>query len=138
MAAGDPTLRGAVGSLKVGPSGTPVTVNKASKYTFKSERGTEDVGPFIGDDTVTEIPGGKKGTMTIELLIPEGGNAGQDDMIDAYEAGTTLRTEVITTKAKVITFATAYYKSMEIDTEAKGGPKLKFELSGAYTITQDP
>jgi hypothetical protein len=114
-----------------------VTVAKISKYTFKTERSSEDVGPFVGDDTVTEIPGGKKGTMTLEGIIPEGGDAGQDDLLDAYEAGTTLRTEVITDKAKNITFATAYVKTVEIDTEAKGGPKIKFEISGAYTVTQD-
>jgi hypothetical protein len=135
MAAGD-ILRGAVGTCQVGPSGTPVAVTKMEKWTLKSERSTEEVGPFINDEQVYEIVGGKKGQLDLEGVVPEEGDAGQDDMIDAYENGTTLRTVVTTTKGKIITFTAGTYKSLEISTDAKGTQRIKVSVAGAYTITQ--
>lgn len=130
-------IKGTNGTFEVGPSGTPVLVGKIEKWTFKSERGAEEIGPFVGDDNVVEILGGKKGELEFEGVIPEGGDVGQDDAIDAYEAGTTLRTVATVTNGKVITFATGAYKSLEITLEAKGTHRIKATVSGAYTIAQD-
>lgn len=137
MAAGD-ILRGTVGDVKVGPALSEVEAKKIEKWTLKSERGSEEFGPFVNDDNVYEVVGGKKGQLDLEGVVPEGGDAGQDDMIDAYENGTTLRTVVKTTKGKVITFAAGAYKSVEISTDAKGTQRIKATIGGAYTITQDP
>jgi hypothetical protein len=135
MAAGD-ILRGTVGKVEVGPSGTPVEAKKIEKWTLKSERSTEEVGPFVNDDNVYEITGGKKGQLDLEGVVVEGGDSGQDDMIEAYENGTTLRTVVTTTKGKIITFTAGTYKSLEISTDAKGTQRIKCSIGGAYTITQ--
>lgn len=137
MAAGDP-IKGTSGTFEVGPSGTPVAVGKVEKWSFKSERDTEEIGPFIAEDTVYEVLGGKKGSLEIEGIIPEGGDAGQNSMITNYEAGTALRTVVKTTKGKIITFASGVYKSLEVSTDAKGTHRIKASVAGAYTITQDP
>lgn len=135
MAAGD-ILKGTVGLCQVGPALSEVEVKKIEKWTLKSERSTEEVGPFVNDDNVYEIVGGKKGQLDLEGIVIEGGDAGQDDMIDAYEAGTTLRTVVTTTKGKIITFAAGVYKSLEITLDAKGTQRIKVSIGGAYIITQ--
>lgn len=135
MAAGD-IIRGTSGIIEVGAVSSEVEVGKVEKWTLKSERSAEEVGPFVNDDNVVEVLGGKKGQLDLEGVIPEDGNAGQDDMIDAYENGTALRTVVTTTRGKTITFAAGAYKSLEITTDAKGTHRFKASVSGAYTIAQ--
>jgi hypothetical protein len=137
MANGDP-IKGTNGKFEVGASGAPQVTGKIEKWSFKSERSSEEIGPFIGEDSVTEVLGGKKGSLELEGIIPEGGDAGQDDVIEAYEAGTPLRTVVTVTKGKVITFASGVYKSLEISVDAKGTHRFKASVAGAYTIAQAP
>lgn len=137
MANGD-IIKGTGGKFEVGPSGTPQIVGKLEKWSFKTERSTEEVGPFVGEDVVIEVLGGKKGSLEFEGVIPEGGDAGQDDVLDAYEAGVALRTVVTATKGKMITFTSGVYKSLEISVDAKGTHRFKASVGGAYTIAQAP
>jgi hypothetical protein len=136
MANGD-IIKGTLTSVKVGPTATAVTTTKIEKYAHKSERSSEEVGPFFGDDNVTETLGGKKGETEIEGVVPEGGDAGQDDMIEAYENNTTLRVELNTSGGKVITYTAGRFKKTEITTDAKGTQRFKATVSGVYTLTQD-
>jgi len=135
MAAGDP-IKGTGGSFTVGPTLTPLVVGKIEKWSFKSERGSEDIGPFVGEDVVYIVTGGKKGTLEFEGIIPEGGNAGQDSVIANYESGAALRTVVVVTTGKTITFASGVYSSLEVTLDAKGTLRIKASLGGAYTIIQ--
>ena len=134
MAVGD-VIKGTGGSFKVGPVGAPIVVGKIDKWTFKTERSSEDVGPFVGEDVVYVVVGGKKGTLEFEGIMPEGSNTGQDSVISNYEAGTPLRTEAVVTLGKTITFAAGAYSSLEISLDAKGTPRIKASLGGAYAIS---
>jgi hypothetical protein len=137
MAAGD-IIKGTSGSFVVGPSATPLTVGKIEKWSFKTERSSEEIGPFVGDDNVYKVAGGKKGELEFEGVIHEGSSTGLESVITNYEAGTALRTVATVTKGKIITFAAGVYDSLEISLDPKNTHRFKAKLGGAYTITQDP
>lgn len=131
MAAGDP-IRGTGGSATIGS--TPTTINHIKDYEYKAEFDVTEAGPYVGDATVDEVPGGEKGELTVNCDVREGGDPGQTAVTAAK--GTYTNFVFTTTGGKVLTFATALVKSISYKTEAKGTQTFSFTITGVAVITQ--
>lgn len=133
-------VTGSVTTIKVGPSGSPTSVAKGSKFTLSSKLNTEKQGPFFGEPDIQEVPGGFEETLKLELTVPEGTDAGQDLLITNYKAKTRTEIEAAVTKGKKVTADSnkALITELEIDTEASGTQKISVTLSGIFDITDGP
>lgn len=128
-------IKGTAGSITVGT--TPITVNWIGKFTFKGDRKSTTIGPHIGDANEYEIGTGLSGSFTVDGTIPEDGDAGQDDLIDAFVANTNPIVKLKATKGKLITFTAPVFDSLEIELDGKGSHTIKMSGKGAFTIAQD-
>lgn len=116
---------------------TPVNVAKIRQWTFSSERDEEELGPWVGDANKVTVVGGKLGTLQLEGDIPIGGDPGIQDIVDAYENGTSDTFTIVTEDGYQIVMTAPSYNNLEIGAEASGTQTWSVELKGAYTITQD-
>lgn len=132
----DPVI-GYSGSVKIGPALTAATVNKVTKWSFKSQRDKTEQGPWVGDPNKVTTVGGKLGSLDMEGDVMVGGDAGVQDAIDAYEHAANDRLELITEDGFAVTFPAPAYTSAEIATDATKGQTWKIAVEGAYAITQD-
>lgn len=67
-------ITGTDGGLRIKrPNGQSLYFTWIGKWTFKSERKTDDIGPHIGDATIYPVAGAKKGTYALEGTIPQDG-----------------------------------------------------------------
>ena len=128
-------VKGYDGAATIGS--TPVTVNKIRTWTFTSERDEEELGPWVGDPNKVTVIGGKLGTLELEGDIPIGGDPGVQDVVDAYENGTTDEFAIHTEDGYKITMTAPSYNNLEIGAEASGTQTWSVSLKGAYTIAQD-
>lgn len=124
------------GGVTVGAS---QAVAKVRKYTHNSERDSTEQGPWIGEPQKVVTVGGKLGTLELEGDIPAGGDAGIDDIKDAYENATNDDLTVYTEDGYQIAYADPSYTAFKIEGDASDGgtQTWKATLQGAYTITQD-
>lgn len=106
------------------------------KWTFKSERNSETVGPHIGDPNEYPVSGSKKGTYSLEGTIPQDGDLAQEALMDAHESGEKIELELWATKGRRILFTQTLSTSLEIELDAKGSHTIKAEGEGPYTNTR--
>jgi hypothetical protein len=128
-------VSGVVGLVTIGS--TPVTINKAKTYKFKSARDETEQGPWIGDAQKVVTIGGKLGEIQIEGDVIIAGDAGVQDVVDAYEAGTNDQLVCVTEDGYSITFAAPRYTELAIEGDASAGQTWSFTAKGAYAIAQD-
>lgn len=117
--------------------GTSQNVAKVRKYDHKSARDETESGPWFGEPDKSITIGGKLGTLDLEGDIPIGGDAGIDDIRDAYETGTKPQLALATVDGYNITYTSPSYTAFDITTEANGTQTWKATVKGAYTIVQD-
>lgn len=124
------------GSITIGSS--PVTVNKVRKWSHSGEREETEQGPWVGDGNKVVTVGGKLGTLELEGDIPIAGDAGVDDIKDAFENGTTPPITVTQEDGYAVAYASgAAYTAFNLETEANGTQTWTATVKGAYTISQD-
>lgn len=124
------------GTITIGSS--PVNVTKCRKWTHTGERDSTEQGPWIGDSAKVTTVGGKLGTLELEGDIIIGGDAGVDDIKDAFENGTTPTITVTQEDGYAVAYAAgAAYTAFSLETDANGTQTWKATISGAYTISQD-
>jgi hypothetical protein len=128
-------VNGAVGIVNIGS--VPVVVNKVRTYSFTSSRDSTEQGPWIGDSNKVTTIGGKLGEISLEGDIPIGGDPGIQDIVDAYENGTTDPLDVTTEDGYKIAFTAPSYTELKIEGDAAETQTWSVTLSGAYTISQD-
>jgi hypothetical protein len=112
-------------------------ITKIRKWTHTSERDTTEQGPWVGDAVKVVTIGGKLGTLELEGDIPIGGDAGVDDIKDAYENGTSPAFVATQEDGYAVTYATPSYTAFSLETDASGTQTWKATLQGAYTLAQD-
>lgn len=134
MAAGDP-LKGTGGLCQIGVALSEVEVKYVTDWEYKVDVQTTEDGPFINRETIDEVAGGTKGELSINCSVREGGDPGQDDVLEAL--GLRRRLVFTTTGGKILTFASALVKAATVKTEAKGTQVMSFTVSGVAVITQD-
>lgn len=125
-------VRGSAGSVTI----NAVNIVKVTDHSVKATRDTTSVGPWIGDATITDIPGGKKTAIDFTCDVPELGDPGQNAVLTAFEAGTHPALVFTTTLGKIFTFASPTYTGYDAKTDAKGGQQFKFTATGDAVITQ--
>ena len=128
-------VNGAVGAVTIGS--TPVTINKARTYSFTSSRDETEQGPWIGDANKVSTIGGKIGEITLEGDVVIGGDAGVQDLVDAYENGTNDPLTVVTEDGFQIAFSAPAYTELSIEGDAAETQTWSVTAKGAYAITQD-
>lgn len=131
-------IKGTEGEIKIGPTVSAKSVQWVGKYEVELENQTEEVGPHIGDSNIYEVETGQKGSFKVNGTIPEGGDLGQNDLIDAVVSRLRPQIKFKTTKAKILTFASPTYKKLSFGVDAKGTPTFAAEGSGPFTVAQDP
>lgn len=131
-------INGTEGGLRIRrPNGQYQYFTWIGKWTFKSERNSESVGPHIGDANEYPVGGSKKGTYSLEGTIPQDGDMAQDALIDAHEAGEKVELELWATRGKRVAFTQALSTSLEIELDGKGSHTIKGEGEGPYTISRN-
>lgn len=131
-------VRGSEGTAKIGPALSAVPIGKVTEYEYEEETETEDSGPYIGDGTITETPVADKYSLKMTCEVPEGGDGGQDDLLEARSSKARVRLELKTTKGKIITLTNSLVKKASVKVGAKGKQVIEIEASGVGAITQDP
>jgi hypothetical protein len=112
-----------------------VNILKVVDYAFKGEIKTTEVGPWVGENTITDIPGGLKETCEFTCDVPEGVDAAQTAVFTAIKAGTHPELIFVCDDGYTLTYPTPTYTGYDGKGEAKAGQQIKFSVSGACTIT---
>ena len=131
-------ITGTDGGLRIKrPNGQSLYFTWIGKWTFKSERKTDDIGPHIGDATIYPVAGAKKGTYALEGTIPQDGDVAQDALFDAHEAGDKIELELYALRGRRILFTGTLNTSFEITLDTKGSHTLKADGYGPYAISKN-
>lgn len=130
--------KGYLGSLKVGPTPTPVAIKGGTKYSLDRKRETSDKGPHIGSTGETiEVPGGKKDELKLDGDIPTGADrAGITDLNGLYESGDAERIEAISEEGYTILFAAGRVTNFKIETDGKEGGTWSATITGTAAVSE--
>jgi hypothetical protein len=131
-----PLIEGTAGTVKVGPSGTPVTVNFIGEWEAEAEVEIKEQGPFIGNSAKSKIRAGKSCSGSMSGFVPVDQDAGQQDIIDAFNADTDVRLEFTATDGYVLTIAAAIIAKVKIGQKADEGVPISFDFedNGGFTL----
>lgn len=130
-----PITKGYDGSATIGS--TPVTVNRIRTWAHNSERDKTEKGPWVGNANKETVVGGKLGTLELEGDVPVGGDPGIQDILDAYENGTSDPFTILTEDGFQVAYAAPSYTAFNIEGDAAESQTWSATLEGAYTVTQD-
>lgn len=125
-------VRASLGSVTI----NAVNVVKVTDYSVKATREVSSVGPWVGDPTIVDIPGGVKTAIDFTCDIPETGDAGQNAVLTAFSAGTHPPLVFTATLGKIFTIASPTYTGYDAKGDAKAGQQFKFTATGDAVITQ--
>lgn len=125
-------VRASLGSVTI----NAVAIVKVTDYSVKADVSTTTVGPWVGDPTEVDIPGGTKTTIDFTVDVPESGDPGQNAVLTAIAAGTKPALVFTATLGKIFTIATPTYTGYDAKGDAKAGQQFKFSATGACVVTQ--
>lgn len=117
--------------------GASQNVAKVRVYTHASAKDETETGPWFGEPNKDVATGGKIGTLTLEGDVPTGGDAGIDDLLEAYEDDLNTALSVATTSGYNLSYPSPSYISFEFGVDAKGTQTWKLVAKGAYTAEKD-
>jgi hypothetical protein len=130
-----PVTKGYDGLASIGA--TPVSVAYIRTWSHSSERDETEVGPWVGNANKETTVGGKIGTLELEGDVPIGGNAGIQDILDAYENATNDPFTINTEDGFQVVYSAPSYLSFNIEADAGAQQTWSATLKGAYAVTQD-
>jgi hypothetical protein len=128
------TIEGTSGDVKVG--GTSIGYLTSAEIDAKQD--TAESGPYIGDPNTTTNRTGKSATVSCEGVMVTPTNAGQQEIIDAYNAGTdaSMVIEIDDPAEQTFTCTTMIVTGLKIGLDTGSGAPFSFEAvtNGAFTI----
>lgn len=137
------TTKGYLSYIGFDPDGAGATViayvSKGTTYEYTRDTNTTEVGPYFGDSTVSDVPGGKKHTLKMEGDIPEGGDT-VITAIDTYDTATSTSGKFVagTVNGLEITLSSALVTKFSAKADAKGQQSFSIEASGSGAVTAAP
>lgn len=138
-----PVTKGYLSYIGFDPDGAGATakayVSNGSTYEYDRSTNTSEVGPYFGDNTITDVPGGKKHTIKLEGDIPEGGDTVVTAM-DTYDNATSTAgtLTVGTVNGLEIVITNILLTKFNVKADAKGQQSFSIEGSGVGTVAAAP
>jgi hypothetical protein len=128
---------GTTGSVNAGPDGSSTAVGFIGEWEAECDVEIKVQGPFIGDNTKHKLRGGKDCKGSMSGFVPAGTDAGQQDVIDAFNGDDDIRLELVQDDGYTLLIPTAIISKVKIGQKAEEGVPISFdfEASGGYTLT---
>jgi hypothetical protein len=131
-----PLHEGTTGSIKVGPDGSSVDVEFIGEWEAECDVEVIVHGPFIGNNAKQKVRGGKDCKGSMSGLVPEGTDAGQQDIIDAFNTDADVRLELVQDDGYTLLIPLTIIAKVKIGQKAEEGVPISFdfEANGGYTL----
>lgn len=125
---------GVSGVINVGSS--PVAVNFIGEWEAELDVEIKSQGPFIGNNNKAKIRAGKDAKGTLSGFVPEGTDAGQQDLIDAFNGDANVDLELEQDDGYTLTIPDAIISKVKIGQKADEGVPISFdfEANGSFTL----
>jgi len=131
-----PLIEGTAGSIKVGPSGSQVTINFIGEWSADCKVDVKKKGPYIGNAAISKIRAGKDCSGSLSGDVPEGTDAGQQDLIDAFNNDTDVELALESTDGYLLTVPLTIISGVKVGQKAEDGASVAFdfEANGGFTL----
>jgi hypothetical protein len=133
-----PLHDGTSGAIGVGAGA--VAVGFIGEWEAECDIEIKSQGPFIGNNTKAKIRAGKDCKGTLSGFVPEGTDAGQQDLIDAFNSDADVELDLLQTDGYTLNIPLAIISKVKIGQKADEGVPISFdfEANGGYTLTATP
>lgn len=135
-----PLHEGTAGAIQVGPTGSSVNANFIGEWEAECDVEVKVHGPFIGNANKSKIRAGKDCKGSMSGMIPEGTDAGQQDIIDAFNNDADVQLVLKQDDGYTITIPLTIISKVKFGMKADDGVPFScdFEANGGYTIAPTP
>lgn len=127
-------IAGTSGAVKI----ATVPIGYLTKCELDASQDTDTQGPYIGDPTTTTTRTGKSVKVSCEGVMVKPTNAGQQDIIDAYNAGTDVAmvVELGSPAEQTFTCSSTVISGLKIGLDTGSGAPFSFEAqtNGTFSI----
>jgi len=131
-----PLIEGSAGTIKVGPALTPVDVAFIGEWSADLKIDIKKKGPYIGNAAISKIRAGKDCSGSLSGDVPEGTDAGQQDLIDAFNSDADVRLELESTDGYTLTIPLTIISGVKLGQKGDDGVSVAFdfEANGGFTL----
>lgn len=128
-------IDGTAGSINIGPALSEVSLGYITEWEAELDQEIKKQGPFIGNESLSKVRGAKDCTGSAKGFVPVDTDAGQQDVIDAWNNEADVRLEFTSTDGYVLTIPTAIIAKLKVGQKADEGVPFEFdfESNGAFT-----
>jgi hypothetical protein len=133
-----PLHDGTSGAIKVGAGA--VEVDFIGEWEAELDVEIKSQGPFIGNNAKAKIRAGKDCKGTLSGFVPEGTDAGQQDLLDAFNTDADVELELEQTDGYTLNIPLAIVAKVKIGQKADEGVPISFdfEANGGFTLVPTP
>jgi hypothetical protein len=131
-----PLIEGTSGTIQVGPTGTPIAVAFIGEWSADCKVEIKKKGPYIGNAAISKVRAGKDCSGSLSGDVPEGQDAGQQDLIDAFNSDADVQMILTATDGYVLTIPLTIVSGVKIGQKAEDGVSIAFdfEANGGFTL----